>query len=61
MNLKKREEFEEYLEMNLKGLMKKLSQFQEKILDIKMSLILIMAQPMILLKILLDWEKLIKD
>ena len=61
MNLKKREELEEYLEMNLKGLMKKLSQFQEKILDIKMSLILIMAQPMILLKILLDWEKLIKD
>ena len=43
MNLKKREEFEEYLETNLKGLMKKLSQFQEKILDIKMSLILIMV------------------
>jgi hypothetical protein len=43
MNLKKREELEEYLEMNLKGLMKKLSQFQEKILDIKMSLILIMV------------------
>ena len=61
MTHKRKEKSEEFLEKNLKELLKKQIQLPKKTLNIKMIQILIMDQFMILVIILLELEKLIKD